>query len=1203
MKAEILKIAGVKSEKEFYKLFPDEESFMAKHGKALKKVKLSNAIPNAQYGCKGKSCTKTGDGIKKVGVRNQPSDRGVGDGTYIAPSNEPLTWNELQNYNSDDLEGKELKQYNKGIKTRTADLQGQFPGLTQEQVLAAGADSNRVNRVMFNVLTGKSDVPQWDQQVTPYDRAWFNFYRPLMNQSTRITVPQIIQYQSKQPGGLPAYKQTVEGNYGRKKAKDGSQIRKLQQLTDFGNPPQYYGGGPILPGTLSTAIENYQLENFDPQLQTSGQLKAQSKLPGISQAGLMDSSQIQLANKTVADNKNALDQFAGTKQAGLVGKVYKGIRALKAEKERLKQAEKWNKVSGVVAQAASLIPDEQKRRYVEPSDIIMQPQDFANPQGGQQNPFLQAANGMQIGGNLTEIQNTYSPTNTLYDNLGYEPLNDSSKVKAYKKGGKLKKAADGIDWTKMLTKAAGMEGMDKMGAQLGGSAGSWIGGGGFEENAGSQLGSDLGGGVGEALGKATGIPGVDKLLKTLGGFQFGLIGGFLDKKPKKTRELNKQTMRNIQTAGLQSGIRGLQGGYSQYVEDGGTIPQHEEGGWVSHDWQPQVITQFGGHNMKDLLKADPMMKTLRTGGRITQNNMYPQDQYALGGSLKTTWGGYAEPISKNPYDESETVMFRGKSHDESDGNGHTGIGVKYGDGQHDSYTDYAEYGTEQADADVEVQRNEPAKEINGSLVVGGGIETSNEAAAYAGNKKFAGKKYQTNIANIAKDDAKLNKKKIKTLEALADHDDYTSFGLLEMNSYKATLDGIDKQQQINSNASNKLLEYQNATNDVAENLSQIVGKKVDPNYLHKGKLKYEKDNNMAKSGKKIKKAQVGDKYDPIAKALGINNDLQMIDDTPQFSYRRPTDLSDPGMSLPEDWMPISTDDQVDGMGYFTSPGKLSANKYDRNLNWNNFKKKVSGKIDEATSSDSLSNIYNEVLPYLRPSAAKPLDPAQLAPEMMALSLNQLEAVPVQSYTARMKQVGRVSLDDQRNEVKSVYAAAKRQAGNNPAAQAAIAAQEVDALGKVNAEEFRINQAQETGVANENIAAINDQNLKNLALFADQAVKQSKARSNTKEQAIEVAKSIADKIAQNKLENLTQKVYENLSKFRFDDEGRLVNYNPLAKFNTPIVGANQQPTTKAGEDLLPIYSSKGDITGYRVKQEAAKAKTGKNGSIVRAIKNL
>ena len=40
MKAQILKIAGVKSEKEFYKKFPTEEAFMKKHGKQLQKAAL-----------------------------------------------------------------------------------------------------------------------------------------------------------------------------------------------------------------------------------------------------------------------------------------------------------------------------------------------------------------------------------------------------------------------------------------------------------------------------------------------------------------------------------------------------------------------------------------------------------------------------------------------------------------------------------------------------------------------------------------------------------------------------------------------------------------------------------------------------------------------------------------------------------------------------------------------------------------------------------------------------------------------------------------------------------------------------------------------------------------------------------------------------------------------------------------------------------
>ena len=53
MKAEILKIAGVKSEKEFYKKFPSEEAFMKKHGKAMKtlmakKAQVGAMVPNIE---------------------------------------------------------------------------------------------------------------------------------------------------------------------------------------------------------------------------------------------------------------------------------------------------------------------------------------------------------------------------------------------------------------------------------------------------------------------------------------------------------------------------------------------------------------------------------------------------------------------------------------------------------------------------------------------------------------------------------------------------------------------------------------------------------------------------------------------------------------------------------------------------------------------------------------------------------------------------------------------------------------------------------------------------------------------------------------------------------------------------------------------------------------------------------------------------
>ncbi len=50
MKADILKIAGVKNEKEFYKLFPTEESFMTKHGAAFKKAMRGAKVKKAQVG-------------------------------------------------------------------------------------------------------------------------------------------------------------------------------------------------------------------------------------------------------------------------------------------------------------------------------------------------------------------------------------------------------------------------------------------------------------------------------------------------------------------------------------------------------------------------------------------------------------------------------------------------------------------------------------------------------------------------------------------------------------------------------------------------------------------------------------------------------------------------------------------------------------------------------------------------------------------------------------------------------------------------------------------------------------------------------------------------------------------------------------------------------------------------------------------------
>ena len=152
----------------------------------------------------------------------------------------------------------------------------------------------------------------------------------------------------------------------------------------------------------------------------------------------------------------------------------------------------------------------------------------------------------------------------------------------------------------------------------------------------------------------------------------------------------------------------------------------KNGGWISHDWQPQTFTKFGEYSAKDLLKPPHDADMLRAGGHIAQvgytapsaEALYtgrpdmPQAQngskMALGGELQIGEGGYAETLSYNPnLPSGEIGMFRGASHD----NG--GIKTKYGENE------------------VEVEGGEPAVKLqdggsSDNLVVFGNIKINKE---------------------------------------------------------------------------------------------------------------------------------------------------------------------------------------------------------------------------------------------------------------------------------------------------------------------------------------------------------------------------------------------------------------------------------------------------------------------------------------------
>jgi hypothetical protein len=210
--------------------------------------------------------------------------------------------------------------------------------------------------------------------------------------------------------------------------------------------------------------------------------------------------------------------------------------------------------------------------------------------------------------------------------------------------------------------------------------------------------------------------------------------------------------------------------------------------------------------------------------------------------------------------------------------------------------------------------------------------------------------------------------------------------------------------------------------------------------------------------------------------------------------------------------------------------------------------------------------------------------------MMALATNVVEPVQAQQYMPMLEQTPTISFQDQLNEIQAEANAARRMVGNNPAAQSAIAAQAANAKNKVLGEQMRTNQMLQLESRRRNLATLNDATLKNLGILDQQFMRQSQAKSATKAQAQLALSSIADKIGRNKAETLQANVMSNMyPQYTFGPKGRIFNTG-FTTFDTPEIFSKYDAA-----ELQKIVDAK--------KVEESKKKTGRNGSIVKAIKNL
>jgi hypothetical protein len=880
-------------------------------------------------------------------------------------------------------------------------------------------------------------------------------------------------------------------------------------------------------------------------------------------------------NNMDADTVKGLASGVAGGLSGIIG----GFDQLKEEKKQLAEANMWGQVSKVSAAAAGSRPQATKRRYVRPEDQMVE---NMNPLGVAGDNFLQATNGAMIGGNPTEIQNTYAP-NVMYTDLGYEPLNDSNKVKNFKKGGKVKKAKSGV--------------------------------------------AQILGGVGTA---ASAIPGIG----TVASIALPLLGDVYDLiVPDKNAEELKKKQQEIETdMGLAQGQNSVAKTFGQYSESGSVARD----GWMSHDWQPQVITKFGDLDVSQVHAfAHDGMPEYRAGGHLKEYTppsaeaMYTgraEDggQYSLGGELKTLWGGKAEPISYNPYlpGTGETVMFKGQSHDETNGNGQSGIGVKYGDG---GMTDYAEYGGNEQDADVEVEKNEPGAELinpktgQKEFNVYGAMVADAAAANHIGDPKAKGRQYKHLIADYAKGEKKANKT-IEKAMALANKPDATP---IELSTAQVMTDGGEGTLKMIADRKIKAAEWQNAILDIAHS----HGLKSDQ--LAKGKFVQDKEAmKKAMFGSKLEQFGPGGKkgkapFNPInKKGQAILKDKNKFLPSTMFDINKPDyaaqvaaqdewmgmgDKYPSGKVKPFNQQPLSRQQSANMVFPGMLPAEAQSSAYLPDLD-TQIKNAKAAQAAESTDGgmaweDIAKTAYASAYPFLRKKVTNPLDYSQLAPEFLAMGMNQEEPVSAQSYSPLLAQPTRYSFQDQLNEITKQTRAAERMSPYNPEAQSIIAANAYDARNKVLGEQSRINQGEQARVAEQNRGTLNEAQRFNIGQFDQQMARASQAKSNTKQQKIEIAKSIAAKIQQNKLEtrqaNLMQNMYPG---FNFTDSG-VAYKDPL--YLAGLNASGQGTSTKDGA-LEPgkafSYNKAGRIIGtHSVGKDDSS--NGKNGALVKAIKNL
>jgi len=1164
MKAQILKIAGVKSEKEFYKKFPTEAAFMKKHGKELAKLKKAAVGDVIEYtDVEAGNNRKVIDGtelLKSVNKDTLDYFDQFKDRAYELGVDALTTEDEKEDYEYkakiDAMYANMNKKQDDGLLGKIQGIGGALEGLSGLFGKGKGGPTGSVevgDAEIIGIVPGKKGAKISKDKLKKIEGELYKASNMHKSQAERIgkmlkkggkvekfEPHMMYDPKTKKSKKAMTYKEHLalkKKGWGHEAPKAQTGLGQIQGLDlGFEIPQQDQYGNPDGSGMFGKAFSKGQY-NKDGTAMNFGQ-----KVGSFLQS----------------------DELGQVLNSPITKDIMMGISKIKGQKDALKDLKQMKEVSGIALQAAMTKPEEIERDYVRPEDIQNTGEEFFPIYGVGTNVLAKRGgnflNNFRAGGPrnlnlkgddlLGKGEFTYGLPyyETMKEKLehnrmlnrrnvnsmralqdgGYVPLNDPSIVKSYQDGG-------GIPY-------------DAIGNTLGNFA--------YGDKASRDAGSNIGGGVGRGIGTLVGGP----LGGAIGDFIGSGIGDVLDRNDRRQRHEREQIDRNISTMNNMKIGPQIHAGYASHMKKGGSV--------------------------------------------------------AGDGNIKTLWGGDVNAVSYNPYAGGESLYFSGNSHDKKDPKtGQTGIGVAYGP-----------QSVANNEAVVEVE-NEPAQIMQDggnqeNLVVFGDLKIPNNFISELGDDNAKGKKFKNYVNNLNDEEARINKQMGKAVENAGDTQK-TKWGELVRSTSDAIVQGGDMKLKDIANKKEMLADLQTALNDTF-NERGIDGNK----FLSKGEIEAVKDTqDYAEDGTEIPIAQDGLKINNLPtkfKTIKEAEDADFVWDEEQKKWKKEktpakekVDRKDAtGSDIGDMPKGQKYDDRTGLAGNVTEADYEEFVKENSWFDWENFDRRkkedvkrfqrefnkrnkdaginvsvnVDGIIGEETSSarftpeveskeatpaeyefaeveeEATTTETTTVKPktpfdasFLRPLFRRPidndLDYNQILPEISAAASNQLDPVYAQTYQPRLRVPYDISLQDQRNVINSQYRAMAQNPilANNPAALAAAQAPFFDALNTIGAEEFRQNQAMKDQVYSGNIEAINQARLTNLGIYDQQQQRQAQAVANTKATQQEIVKSIADKYQKNKLENRREKVLRELyPNFRFSEDLDLFNQG-MAQFNIPGKG--------------------------------------------------